>query len=161
MLSDTYRSESPSQVFFILLTWLMALMQSSISIQPRSINLAYDNICNLCRLNVARQSLPLAPPFDNMWLEVIDMFHLRNHISQCQSKYSAQRLKDQHPHYNTQAGEQTFVWLSRYKHIVCAMTKTHHLFYLHRMVRRRNYYTAKCYSYGRKPVLPKAKNCIP
>ena len=45
-------------------------------------------------------------------------------------------------------------WLARLKNIVCAMNKTHHLFYLHYMVRSRNSYTAKCYANGRKPVLP-------
>ena len=34
---------------------------------------------------------------------------------------------------------------------------THHLFYLHRMVHRRNRYTDKCCSYSKKPILPKVK----
>ena len=85
------RSESTSQVFFILLTWLISLMQSSSSLQPRNMYIAYDNICNLCRLHVSRKPLPLSAPFNMMWLElnkIIDMFHLKNHVACCQSKYS-------------------------------------------------------------------------
>ena len=55
------------------------------------------------------------------------------------------------------AAEQTFVWLSRFKKILCAMPKVHHLFYLHRMVKHRNAYTTACYKYGKKPLLPKAR----
>ena len=33
----------------------------------------------------------------------------------------------------------------------------HHLFYLHRMVRRRNKYVEKCYKLGRKPIWPHKK----
>ena len=67
------------------------------------------------------------------------------------------QLKDLHPNDNTMAAEQTLVWLSRFKKIVCAMPKVHHLFYLHRMVRRRNAYTVHCYKKGHKPVLPKSR----
>ena len=157
-----FRSESPSQVFFIVLTWLIALLQSSVKPEEvQSINLAYDNMCNLYRLKVARKPLPLKPPLDRAWLrmnKIIDSFHLRNHVNpECHTTFSPQALKEIHPNANTQAGEQTFVWMARYKNIVCAMNKTHHLFYLHRMIRRRNNYTAKCYANGRKPVLPRVK----
>ena len=37
------------------------------------------------------------------------------------------------------------------------MTKNHHLFFLHRIVRRRNAYNEKCQATGRKPLLPKSK----
>lgn len=55
------------------------------------------------------------------------------------------------------AGEQTFVWASRLKKIVCAMTRLHQFFFLHRAVKRRNRYTELCYSKGKVPVLPKVK----
>ena len=157
-----FRSESPSQVFFIVLTWLIALLQSS-AIKPeelQSIYLTYD-MCNLCHLKVARKPVPL----DRAWLRMnspvtctnntSDSFHLRNHVNpECHTSFSPQTLK---PDANTQAGEQTFVWMARYNNIVYAMKKTHHLFYLHHMIRRRNNYTAKCYANGRKPVLPWVK----
>ena len=143
------RSESPSQVFFIILTWLIALLNSA-AIKPgglQAMYLAYDNMCNLCRLKVARKPLPLTPPLDRAWLhirKIIDSFHLRNHVNpECHTTFSPQGLKENHPNANTQAGEQTFIWMARFKNIVCAMNKTHHLFCLHRMVRRRNSYTAK------------------
>lgn len=158
-----FRSESTSQVFFILLTWLNALLGNG-SLDPTSLKdiyIAYDNMCNLCKLKVANKPLPLPPPMDQIWLNVnkiIDAFHLSNHISPiCHTKFSPAKMKSEHPHYNTQAGEQTFVWMGRFKNICCAMNKSHHLFYLHRMVRRRNRYTEKCYLYGRKPILPAIK----
>ena len=120
-------------------------------------HLAYDNMCNVCRLKVARVPLPLPPPMDKVWLKmnkIIDSFHLPNHVNpQCHQIFSPKPLKEAHSDANTQAGEQTFVWLGRFKHILCAMNKTHHLFYLHRMVRRRNCYTSNCYLAGRKPIL--------
>ena len=125
------------------------------------VTLAYDNICNVEKLKVAQTPLPLPSPFDKMWLgvkKVIDVFHFPNHISpHCKELFSPKKLKELNPNFNTQAGEQTFAWIGRFKHIVCAMNKTHHLFFLHRMVLRRNLYTSKCYKHGRKPVLPKSK----
>ena len=135
------RSESPSQVFFILLPWLRALISSgSVASQDlKNIFIAYDNMCNLCRLRVVKKPLPLPSPMDQAWLQVhkiIDTFHMKNHTSTiCHTVYNPAEMKEKHPFYNTQAGEQT---LGRFKNIVCAMNKTHHLFYIHRMVRRRN-----------------------
>jgi len=124
--------------------------------------LCYDNMCHLDGLTVAKQPLPLPAPFDQMWIKIqkiIDSLHIRNHIDKrCQELYSPQSIKRDHPDYNTMAAEQTFVWLSRFKRILAAMTKTHHLFYLHRMVKIRNRYTELCYKCGRKPLLPTCKN---
>ena len=53
---------------------------------------------------------------------------------------------------------ETFVWMGKFKNIVSAMNKTHHLFYIHRMVRCRNMYTEKCYKFGKKKILPKITN---
>ncbi len=118
-------------------------------------------MCHLDKLKVARSPLPFQPPYDRLWFNVtkiIDVFHFQNHIDPtCKERYSPADVKASNPNFNTQAGEQTFSWLSRFKHIICAMNKTHHLFYLHRMVLRRNAYTSKCYQLGRKPVLPKTK----
>lgn len=46
--------------------------------------------------------------------------------------------------------EETFAWLSRFKRILSSMNKTHHLFFLHRMVVHRNGYTEMCHTLGRK-----------
>lgn len=144
-------------MFFILIQWLLNLADSTGSLPP--VILAYDNMCNLARLKVAQSPLPFPPPLDHMWHNVhkiIDVFHYPNHVSRdCQTKFSPESVKEKYPNYNTQAGEQTFLWVGRFKHILCSMNKTHHLFYLHRMVLRRNTYTVKCYKSGRKPILPK------
>lgn len=156
LFSSYCRSESPSQVFLIIVQWLLTLPNVS------NVTLAYDNMCNLAKLKVAQELLPFSPPLDRLWLDIkkiIDVFHIKNHISQdCLSKFSPVEFKQDHPTFNTQAGEQTFVWVHRFNHILCSMNKVHHLFYLHRMVLRRNRYTTKCYLTGRKPILPKAKN---
>ena len=152
------RSESPSQVFIILLQWLCN-QHSVLSSTDEKIVLAYDNACNLDRLKAARNPLPLEKPLDRIWMDIdkmIDVFHFKNHTSlDCKRLYNPAIYKSAHPHWNTQAGEQTFIWLGRFKNIVCSMPKDHHLFYIHRMVLRRNAYTAKCYRNGSKPVLPK------
>ena len=84
-------------------------------------------MCNLCRLNIAKKDLPLPPPLNTAWLEtkkIIDAFHLPNHTrSTCKELYSPADMKTKHPDFNTHAGEQTFTWISRFKHIVCAMNK--------------------------------------
>ncbi|XP_064381941.1 uncharacterized protein LOC135330880 [Halichondria panicea] len=51
-----YRSESPSQVFLILIQWLLSLAKSRGGI-GKPISLAYDNICNLAKLKAARAPL--------------------------------------------------------------------------------------------------------
>lgn len=144
-------------MFFILVQWLLSLRKDCIH---HEVTLAYDNMCNLAKLRVAKQPLPFSPPLDRLWLNVnkiIDVFHFKNHVSaDCRSKFSPAKMKEEHPNYNTQAGEQTFVWVHRFHHIVCSMSKIHHLFYLHRMVLRRNDYTSKCYLNGKKPILPKS-----
>ena len=75
--------------------------------------LAYDNMCNLCRLKVARRPIPPTPPLNCAWLhiKIIDSLHLRNHINpKCHTTFSPQRLKENHP--NAQAGEQMFIWMA-------------------------------------------------
>ena len=146
-------------MFLIVLQWLFALLKSSQHIPQ--VTLAYDNMCNLARLKVAQRPLPLPPPLDLSWSKVekiIDVFHFANHVllPECKKNFSPDKLKKENPHFNTQASEQTFVWVGRFKHILCSMNKNHHLFYLHRMVLRRNTYTTKCYRNGRKPILPKS-----
>ena len=71
---------------------------------------SYDNMCNSCRLRVAKKPLPLPPPMDHAWLSVqkiIDTFHLTNHTSDvCHTKYSPEEVKQRNPSFNTQVGEQ-------------------------------------------------------
>ncbi len=45
---------------------------------------------------------------------------------ECRSKFSHAKLKEENPNFNTQAGEQTFVWVSRFKHegVSCSYHRT-------------------------------------
>ena len=127
-----------------------------------NIILCYDNMCHLDGLKAAKELLPLPPPYNQMWIDIqkiIDSLHIRNHVDpRCKERYSPETVKKDNPAYNTMAAEQTFVWASRYKKILAGMSKTHHMFYLHRMVTIRNRYTEWCYKQGRKPLLPTCKN---
>ena len=110
------------------LKWLQTLvhLQSLDKKDLKSMYLAYDNMCNVTRLNVAKHALPLPPPMNEAWLDmnkIIDSFHLPNHVNpECKERYSPKSLKEQYPAANTQAGEQTFVWLGRFKHIICVLS---------------------------------------
>ena len=68
----TTRSESPSQVFIIVLTWFMNILhdQGLPEDQWENIILAYDNMCHLDALKAARNPLPLPAPYDKMWLKI-------------------------------------------------------------------------------------------
>ncbi len=139
-------------MFVILFQWLLALIKGATTDDELpSITLTYNNMCNLERLKVAK--MPLDPPFDKIWLNVTKVCSTfkTTWTHYARELYSSARLKAENPDFNTQAGEQTFLWLCKLKHIVCAMNKTHHLFYIHRMVLLR----AKL---GRKPILPKSRN---
>ncbi len=122
-----------------------------------SICLAYDNMCHMDSLKISKQDLPLPKPFNEAWKlisKVIDRLHLSNHVDpKCKLMYSAD---DKVPeHFNTMACEQTFVWASRFKKVICSMPHIHHLFFLHRIVKYRNKYTEKCRRLKKTPVLPK------
>ena len=72
-------------------------------------------------------------------MQVVDLFHFPNHTdSECKRKYSpdAIRKKEEHKDWNMMCAEQTFVWLIR--KMMCAMNKTHHMFFLHRIIVHRN-----------------------
>ena len=70
MFCSTFSSESCSQVFTILLVWLLRVVETIPREKWGSIVLAYDNMCHLDALKVARKPLPLPKPFDEMWLAI-------------------------------------------------------------------------------------------
>lgn len=132
-------------------------------------------MCHLNNLKVAKKPLPLPGELKHIWLDtvkvndlklhttdcycylmkVIDDLHLSNHKDKrCHEDYSMEKIKRDNPNFNTMACEQTFAWLSRHKKILCAMTKCHFHFYLHRMIKRRNTYITYCYSVGKRVVSP-------
>ncbi len=119
--------------------------------------LAYDNMCHLDSLKISKRDLPFPPPLNQAWKmlsKVIDRLHLRNHVDpKCKLLYNAE---DKLPSaYNTMACEQTFVWASRLKKVICAMPRLHQFFFLHRSVKWRNKYTELCHLHRKTPVLPK------
>ena len=141
-------------------------------------------MCHLDNLKVAKQPLPLpgthcmcifpkrycawlhnSLPMQVIWQDIrkiIDTLHIWNHKdSRCKQMYSPEIIKEEHPTYNTMSCEQTFVWLSRFKKIVCAMQKMHHHFYIHRMVKRRDSYIKYCYMNNHRPLLPNPKSGQP
>ena len=90
--------------------------------------------------------------------KIIDSLHIKNHVDKrCREVYNPQTLKEDNPTFNTMVCEQTFAWLSRYKKIVSSMPKTHHHFFLHRTIKRRNAYISLCYSKGRRLINPHIK----
>ena len=136
-LNHYNRSESPSQVFLIVVSFLYKVLKDRPEHEWENIILAYDNMCHLDALKVANAKLPLPAPYCNMWLKVtkiIDSLHIRNHVDKrCLEKYHPRQVKEKFPKLNLMAAEQAFVWASRYKKVLCSMTKTHHCFFLHRL----------------------------
>lgn len=166
VISYFCRSESISQVFIVIVSWLYLLLCKVPKSMWNGVWLAYDNMCNLQKFKACRSKLPVPKPFDRLWKKInkmIDGLHLQNHVNpSCKVDLHPDRIHAMYPDLekqkNTMAAEQTFVWLSRYKKIMTSMPKQHHLFYLHRLVKRRNLYTSKCYKFGLKPLLPKRRN---
>ena len=154
-----YWSESPSQVFLIVITWLYNTPKGIPINLWGKVVLMYDNMCHLDGLRAAKNALSFPKLWDTMWQvigKVIDHFHYGNHTDKnCKVKYNLESclLNDD----NSEVAEQTFIWAGRFKKIVCAMPKVHHLFFLHRMIKHRNNYTCRCYKAGKKPILPKVK----
>ncbi|CAB3978166.1 Hypothetical predicted protein [Paramuricea clavata] len=161
-----YKSESPTQAFLITVLWLyrkfktleeLGHSQETIINEMTSTVLAYDNMCHMDNLIISRSHLPFPYPFNEMWQrigKVIDRLHLRNHVDEkCHNIYNPD---DKIPkEFNTMACEQTFVWASRFKKVMCAMPHIHQFFFLHRMVKYRNTYTEKCHVRSKVPILPK------
>ena len=119
-------------------------------------------MCHLDAMRVAQEDLPLDPPYNEMWksvTKIIDDLHIKNHKDEkCQSTYHPREVKKDHPQYNLMCAEQVFTWLSRFKKITCAMNKTHHCFFIHRIVTRRNRYTELCSALNRDVLLPSASS---
>ena len=77
VLNCGYRSESPTQVFVILLHCRLFENLSSIpEDQWSEVIIAYDNMCQLESLQIAKNPLPLPSPFDKMWMAVRKVCHM-------------------------------------------------------------------------------------
>ena len=92
--------------------------------------------------------------------KIIDVFHFGNHIFEDgRKRVCPNKVKEDHPSFNTQAGEETFVWVSQFRHILCSMTKHTIFFFSHNYIEwfyaEIHIHQSKCYMNGRKPILPK------
>lgn len=68
------RSESPSQVFVIVVEWLYEVLQHLPEDKWEQLVIAYDNMCHLNSLRAAQSPLPLPPPYDQMWIRVTKVY---------------------------------------------------------------------------------------
>ena len=91
----------------------------------------------------------------------VDGLHIKNHVRHsCRSEYPKviQDLRNKFSSPNTEAAEQTFLWLGKFKKIINSMDKRKHHFFLHCLVKERNKYTQYCLENRKKIILPKLQN---
>lgn len=111
---------------------------------------------NLTPWKLLKRTFPCLP--HSTWCgetsgKLLKRLHLANHKHpKCKAVYSADEALP--PGNNTMVAKQTFSWFSRFKKIANSMSQTQHLFFIHRNIKRRNTYTAKCRRKGKEPVLP-------
>ncbi|XP_074632163.1 uncharacterized protein LOC141890549 [Acropora palmata] len=117
--SPLYVSEGPGQVFLITIQYLLKRLEGIDESKWEDVIVAYDNMCNLDKLRIARKPLPFPEPYNLMWLKVrkiVDRLHMKNHKNpECEVKYGSDDLKEKFPHLNTPVAEQTFIWSGRFK----------------------------------------------
>ena len=156
-----HRSESPSQASVITILWLYnkflqfrnnGMSDEELISAMKETVLAYDNMCHLNSLCAPPKDLPLPSLFNKMWKtirKVIDRLHLQNHKDpSCKINYNPDNILSEL--CNIMAAEQVNV-----KSIMVAMPYLHHMFFFHRMVKRRNTCTELCYQVGKQPIAPK------
>ena len=85
--------------------------------------------------------------------KIIDTPHIHNHKdARCKEMYTPDRIKEEHPTYNTMSCEHLCGRPGSKK--LCALSKKkHYHFYVHRMVKRRNSYIEYCYVNNRRPCI--------
>lgn len=153
-----FRSESPSQAILFLIEWILVTLQTFQ--RTNGVRSSYHMTCAMWMQSMSHRRLCTFIHLLTEWLKankIIDSLHIAYNKSEgCKEKYNPAKLKDILPDGHTMAGKQTFTWLSRFRKILCSMSKVHHMFFLQRMVVRRNAYTVTYYKNRKKPVLPKA-----
>ena len=124
--------------------------------------------CNLERLKLwdcdkrtLNQEARLGISIFNCINKGVDGLHIKNHVRHsCRNEYPKviQDLRNKFSSPNTEAAEQTFLWLGKFKKIINSMDKRKHHFFLHCLVKERNKYTQYCLENRKKIVLPKIQS---
>ena len=69
-------------ILLAMLDWLYSAIKAVQSAEWRGIWLAYDNMCQIVKLRVAQNDLPLPTPFNGMFKsinKIVYALHIRNH----------------------------------------------------------------------------------
>ena len=124
--------------------------------------------CNLERLKLwdcdkrtLNQEARLGISIFNRINKGVDGLHIKNHVRHsCRNEYPKviQDLRNKFSRPNTEAAEQTFLWLGKFKKIINSMDKRKHHFFLHCLVKECNKYTQYCLENRKKIVLPKIQS---
>ena len=160
-----YRSEDPSQVAVTTIKFCFLFVKILKITILSSMFLFYDNMCNLERLKLWSCSnkdfsteARLGVAIFNRINKGVDALHIKNHVRHsCKTEYPKiiQQLRNTFEKPNTEAAEQTFIWLGKFKKILNSMSKRKHHFYLHCLVKERNEYTQYCLDNKISITLPK------
>ena len=109
-MSPIYRAENSLQVAFILLKYLTIKLEGKTESELEGFFVSYDNICNLARLKLLKNPLPLEAPMDNLWTsinKIIDDLHIKNHRrEECQELYNPSIVREVFPDVNLMTAEQ-------------------------------------------------------
>ena len=76
-LFSQIRSESPSQVFLVIIAWLFEILKDIPVEEWEEIVLSYDNMCHVNSMKVAQSPLPLPEPYDTMWIKITKVFFMQ------------------------------------------------------------------------------------
>ena len=100
---------------FILLKYLTLKLKGKTESELEGFFVSYDNICNLARLKLLKNPLPLDPPLDKMWTsinKIIDDLHLKNHRREaCQELYNPSIVREVFPDVNLMTAEQVMMMM--------------------------------------------------
>ena len=95
---------------FILLKYLTIKLEGKTESELEGFFVSYDNICNLARLKLLKNPLPLEAPMDNLWTsinKIIDDLHIKNHRrEECQELYNPSIVREVFPDVNLMTAEQ-------------------------------------------------------
>ena len=155
-----YKSESTSQVAVTTIKFCVLFVKTLYITVLSSIFLFYDNMCNLERMKLwtsdkrkLTSQARLGISIFNRVNKGVDALHIKNHVRHtCRNEYPKviEKLRETFKNPNTEAAEQTFIWLGKYKKILNTMDKRKHHFFtlpcqrkkrIHKILFRELHYT--------------------